>query len=74
MAKGELMDKFNATQFLSGIDVTWEKSLYLNEDVGPQEHRDLFDAPFRLVTGVLIAVPISLFFWSIILLIYWSIS
>jgi hypothetical protein len=68
------MDKYNATQFLSGIDATSEKSLYLNKDLGHQEHQDLFDGQFRLVTGVIIAVPISLFFWSIIFFIYWSIS
>jgi len=74
MAEGELMDNYNATQFLSGIDVTSEKSLYLNENVGPQEHRNLFDEPSRCFTGIIFAVPISLFLWSIILLIYKAIS
>ena len=66
------MDNYNTTQFHSGIDVPSQKPPYLN--LGQLEHRDLFDGPFRLVTGVIIAVPISLFFWSIILLIYWAIS
>jgi hypothetical protein len=70
MAKGELMDNYNATQFLSGIDVTSEKPLYLNENAGPKEHRNLFDESSRCFMGIICAVPISLFFWSIILLIY----
>ena len=55
MAEGELMDNYNATQFLSGIDVTSEKSLYLNENVGPQEHRNLFDEPSRCFKGIIFA-------------------
>ena len=74
MPGGELMDNYNTTQFHSEIDVISGKPPYLNENLGQIEHRDLFDGPFRLVTGVIIAVPISLFFWSIILLIYWAIS
>jgi hypothetical protein len=73
MAGGELMDNYNTIQFHRGIDEISEKAPYLNESLGPLEHRDLFDGPFRLVTGF-IAIPISLFFWSIILLIYWAIS
>jgi hypothetical protein len=74
MAEGELMDSYNATKFLSGNDATSEELLYLNENVGGQEHRNLFDEPFRFVTGIIFAVPISLFFWFIILLIYKAIS
>ena len=73
MAEGELMDNYNITQFLNGIDVISEKPLYLNESVGPQEHRNLFDEPSRCFTGIIFAVPISLFFWSIILFICWAI-
>ncbi len=71
MAEGELMDNYNITQFLSGIDVTSEKPLYLNENVGQQEHRYLFGEPLRLFMGVILVNPISLFFWAVIISICW---
>jgi hypothetical protein len=72
-AEGEFMDNYNTTQFHSGIELTSEKPPYLNENLGRQEQRNLSDGPFRLVTGVIIATPISLFFWFTIFLIYWVI-